>query len=218
MPCSVKDAGAWKTSLYSPFATRGSDSPIDTPKSVDVHSRRNTISRPVWMDLRKYIANVPDFPKPGILFRDITPLLQHPPAFRHALDMIKQGIAGNSIDAFAAIDARGFLIAAPLALEMDKPLLPVRKEGKLPRDSVRVSYDLEYGTNSMELHRDAVSKGQRVLVVDDLLATGGTAEATVKLVEELGGVVAGLAFLVELRELGGRERIKGYPITTVIEY
>ena len=125
------------------------------------------------MDLKKYIADVPDFPKPGILFRDITPLLQHPPAFRHALDLIKQGIEGNNIDAFAAIDARGFLIAAPLALEMDKPLLPVRKEGKLPREVVKVSYDLEYGSNSMELHRDAVAVGERVLVVDDLLATGG---------------------------------------------
>ncbi len=170
------------------------------------------------MDLKKYIANVPDFPKSGILFRDITPLLQYPPAFRHALDLIKQGIVGNNIDSFAAIDARGFLIAAPLALEMDKPLLPVRKEGKLPREAVKVSYDLEYGSNSMELHMDAVSEGDRVLVVDDLLATGGTAEATVRLVEELGGVVAGLAFLVELRDLGGRDRIKGYPITTVIEY
>ena len=170
------------------------------------------------MDLKDYIADVPDFPKPGILFRDITPLLQSHPAFRHALDLIKQGIAGYNIDAFAAIDARGFLIAAPLALEMGKPLLPVRKEGKLPRESARVSYDLEYGSNSMELHRDAVSNGERVLVVDDLLATGGTAEATVKLVEELGGVVAGLAFLVELPDLGGRDRIKDYPITTVIEY
>ena len=170
------------------------------------------------MDLKDYIANVPDFPKPGILFRDITPLLQSPPAFRHALDLIKQDIDANHIDAFAAIDARGFLIAAPLALEMGKPLLPVRKEGKLPRESARVSYDLEYGSNAMELHRDAVSSGDRVLVVDDLLATGGTAEATVKLVEELGGVVAGLAFLVELTDLGGRDRIKDYPITTVIEY
>ena len=170
------------------------------------------------MDLKQYIADVPDFPKPGILFRDITPLLQHPSAFRHALNLIKESIAGTEIDAFAAIDARGFLIAAPLALEMDKPLLPVRKEGKLPRETVKVSYDLEYGSNTMELHRDAVSVGDKVLVVDDLLATGGTAEATVRLVEELGGVVTGLAFLVELKDLGGRDRIKGYPITTVIEY
>lgn len=170
------------------------------------------------MDLKNYIANVPDFPKPGILFRDITPLLQSPPAFRHALDLIMQDIGGNHIDAFAAIDARGFLIAAPLALEMGKPLLPVRKEGKLPREAAKVSYDLEYGSNTMELHTDAVSNGERVLVVDDLLATGGTAEATVKLVEELGGVVAGLAFLVELTDLGGRDRIKDYPITTVIEF
>lgn len=170
------------------------------------------------MDLKDYIANVPDFPKPGILFRDITPILQSPTAFRHALDALKQGIAGSPIDAFAAIDARGFLIAAPLALEMGKPLLPVRKEGKLPRDAVKVSYDLEYGSNAMEMHRDAVSRGERVLVVDDLLATGGTAEATVKLVEALGGVVAGLAFLVELTDLGGRDRIKGYPITSVIQF
>ena len=170
------------------------------------------------MDLKDYIANVPDFPKPGILFRDITPLLQSPPAFRHALDLIKRGIVDDHIDSFAAIDARGFLIAAPLALELGKPLLPVRKEGKLPREAVKVSYDLEYGSNAMELHRDALSNGERVLVVDDLLATGGTAEATVRLVEELGGVVAGLAFLVELTDLGGRDRIKGYPITTVIEF
>ncbi len=191
---------------------------IDTLKSVKVVSQRIAILDSTRMDLKDYIANVPDFPKPGILFRDITPLLQSPPAFRHALDIIMQDIGGNNIDAFAAIDARGFLIAAPLALEMGKPLLPVRKEGKLPREAARISYDLEYGSNSMELHRDAVSTGERVLVVDDLLATGGTAEATVRLVEELGGVVAGLAFLVELTDLGGRGRIKGYPITTVIEY
>ena len=170
------------------------------------------------MDLKDYIADVPGFPKPGILFRDITPLLQDPSAFRHAIGLIKQAIAGNDIDAFAAIDARGFLLAAPLALDLNKPLLPVRKAGKLPRDAVKVTYDLEYGSNAMELHRDAIAPGQRVMVVDDLLATGGTAEATVKLVEELGGVVAGLAFLVELKDLGGRERIKGYPITTLIEY
>lgn len=170
------------------------------------------------MDLKDYIANVPDFPRPGILFRDITPLLQSPTAFRHALDLLKRSIDAHPIDALAAIDARGFLIAAPLALELGKPLLPVRKEGKLPREAVKVSYDLEYGSSAMEMHRDSLSPGDRVLVVDDLLATGGTAEATVKLVEALGGVVAGLAFLVELSDLGGRDRFKDYPIATVIQF
>lgn len=170
------------------------------------------------MDLREYIADVPDFPKPGIIFRDITPLLQSPKAFRYALDQIKDRIPEGGVDAFVGIDARGFLLAAPLAIEMGKPLIPVRKEGKLPRESVKVRYGLEYGTDAMELHTDAVGRGERVLVVDDLLATGGTAEATVKLIERLGGVVAGLTFLVELRDLGGREPIKNYPITSIIEY
>lgn len=170
------------------------------------------------MDLKNYIANVPDFPKPGILFRDITPLLQSPKAFRYAVDQIKDRIPRGGVDAFVAIDARGFLLAAPLAIELGKPLIPVRKEGKLPRESVKVRYGLEYGTDAMELHTDAIDRGERVLVVDDLLATGGTAEATVRLIEQLGGVVAGLSFLVELRDLGGREPIKDYPISSIIEY
>ena len=131
------------------------------------------------MDLKEYIANVPDFPKPGILFRDITPLLQSPKAFRYAIDQIKDRIPEAGVDAFVAIDARGFLIAAPLAIELGKPLIPVRKEGKLPRQSVKVRYGLEYGSDAMELHTDAVAHGERVLVVDDLLATGGTARALV---------------------------------------
>ena len=170
------------------------------------------------MDLKQYIAEIPDFPQPGILFRDITPLLQSPEAFKEAIGLFMQDIDGKEIDVIAAIDARGFLFAAPLALDLGLPLVPVRKEGKLPRSAVQVEYDLEYGISTVEMHRDGVMEGQRVLIVDDLLATGGTAAAAIKLIEMLGGVVAGLIFLIELEGLGGRARIDGYPITVLMKF
>ncbi|MCH8087206.1 MAG: adenine phosphoribosyltransferase [Chloroflexi bacterium] len=170
------------------------------------------------MDLRQYIAEVPDFPEPGILYRDITPLLQNPAAFECAIDQFDRECRGKDIDVIAAIDARGFLFAAPLALRLGVPLVPARKGGKLPRPAVKVEYALEYGTSVVEMHRDAVVQGQRVMIIDDLLATGGTAAAAVELVEKLGGVVVGLCFLIELEELGGRAKIDGYPITSLIKF
>ena len=138
------------------------------------------------MHLRDYIRNIPDFPKPGIQFKDITPLLKSPEAFNEAIDGFASYCAARRIDLVAGIEARGFLLAAPLAQRLEKPLIPVRKSGKLPYDTYGVTYDLEYGEDSVEIHRDAVSGGQRVLVVDDLIATGGTAAATARLIEEAG--------------------------------
>jgi len=170
------------------------------------------------IDLKDYIAAIPDFPKPGILFRDITPLLQNPEAFKRSIDIFLQHLQDKEIEAIAAIDARGFLFAGPLALRLDVPLLLVRKNGKLPGPTVQIEYDLEYGSNAIEMHSDSVLKGQRVLIIDDLLATGGTAAAAAKLIEKMSGVVVGLAFLIELEGLGGRDRIGSYPITSLLTF
>ena len=170
------------------------------------------------MDLKDYIRDIPDFPTPGILFRDITPLLQHPGAFREAIDRLAEYAAARSPDAIVGIDARGFLLAAPLAYNLGKPLIPVRKEGKLPFDTHKVSYALEYGSDAVELHTDAIVSGHGILIVDDLLATGGTMAAAARLVQEAGGYVAGLAVLVELTELAGRARLEGYEVLSLIKY
>ena len=170
------------------------------------------------MDLKQHIAAVPDFPKKGIVFRDITPLLQNPDAFRYVIDEFAKLYQGEEIDVVVAIEARGLLFGGPLAYKLGVPLVPVRKPGKLPREVVGVEYDLEYGTSKVEMHRDGVRQGQRVLIVDDLLATGGTAAAAIELVEKLGGAVAGLVFLIELEDLRGRDKLKGYPFTSLIKY
>ena len=170
------------------------------------------------MDLRPYIRDVPDFPKPGILFKDITPLLKAPAAFRYAIDAMAREYETRDVDAITGVDARGFLLAAPLAYRLGKPLVPVRKQGKLPFDTAIAEYDLEYGTDAVEVHIDGISSGQRVLVVDDLLATGGTLAATVDLIERTGGRVEGLAVLVELTELNGRERLRGYDLLSLIAF
>jgi adenine phosphoribosyltransferase len=170
------------------------------------------------MDLRSYIRDVPNFPKPGILFKDITPLLKSPTAFREAVDALAQRYAKRDIDAIVGVDARGFLIAGPLAYRLGKPLVPVRKRGKLPFETVAVQYDLEYGTDAVEVHTDGISSGERVLVVDDLLATGGTLAATASLVEATGGRVESLAVLVELTELSGRDRLQGYDLFSLITF
>jgi adenine phosphoribosyltransferase len=170
------------------------------------------------MDLRSYIRDIPDFPKPGILFKDITPLLADPSAFRYSIDQLLGHYRNESIDAIAAAEARGFLFAAPMALHMKKPLIPLRKPGKLPYRTYSLKYDLEYGSAELHVHEDGIGNGHRVLLVDDLLATGGTMLAGAQLVEKAGGVVAGCAFLVELRFLNGRDRLKGYPIFSLIEY
>lgn len=170
------------------------------------------------MDLKKYVANVEDFPKEGILFRDITPLMNDGNAYKEATEKIVEFAKENKIDLVVGPEARGFIFGCPVSYALGVGFAPVRKPGKLPRDVIKYSYDLEYGSNTLCLHKDSVKKGQRVLVVDDLLATGGTVEATIKLIEELGGIVAGLAFLIELKELNGREKLSKYPILTLMEY
>lgn len=170
------------------------------------------------MDLREYIRDVPNFPHPGILFKDITPLLSHPPALRYAIDEMGEKCAELKPDTIACIEARGFLFAAPMAYRMGIPLVPVRKKGKLPYHTYAVTYDLEYGSDTVEVHVDAISDGNRVVIVDDLLATGGTMAAAAKLVEQTGGEIVGLSVLIELSELKGRDLLGGYNIISLIEY
>ncbi len=170
------------------------------------------------MDLKDYIRDIPDFPTPGILFKDITPLLSSPEAFAHAMRAFEEHARSQDVEAVVGIEARGFLIAAPLAHTLKKPLVPVRKHGKLPFETHKVTYALEYGDDAVEVHTDAISQGQRILIVDDLLATGGTLSAAARLVEASGGQVAGLAVLIELADLGGRDRLRGYDLFTQIQY
>ena len=170
------------------------------------------------MDLKQYIRDIPDFPTPGILFRDITPLLQKPDAFRYVIDCFVERYAGEEIDAIIGIEARGFLIGAPLAYRLGKAFVPVRKEGKLPFETRSVSYALEYGQNVVEVHTDAIVRGQRVLIMDDLLATGGTLAAGARLVEDMGGQIAGLAVVIELNDLDGRETLSGYDVFSLVQY
>lgn len=170
------------------------------------------------MDLKDYIRDIPDFPTKGILFRDITPLLQSPEAMRHIVDLLSERYGGAGLDAIVAIEARGFLFGAPLAYRLGKPLVLARKEGKLPSESFRSEYSLEYGTAVVEMHKDAVTEGDRVLIIDDLLATGGTLAAAAQLVEEAGGRVDSIATIIELRALEGRKRIAGYDFHTLVQY
>ncbi len=169
-------------------------------------------------DLRAKIREVPDFPKPGILFYDITTLLKDPGAFRDAIDLLVAPYRDRRVDVVVGMESRGFIFSAPMAYTLGVGFVPVRKLGKLPAETVSVEYALEYGTNTLEIHRDAIMPGQRVLIVDDLLATGGTVSGTIELVRRLGGEVASLAFLVELRFLKGRERLRGYDIHSIIQY
>lgn len=169
-------------------------------------------------DLRAKIREIPDFPKPGILFYDITTVLKDGPAFKEAVDLMRAPYANEQIDIVVGMESRGFIFSAPLAYQLGAGFVPVRKLGKLPAETLTVEYALEYGSNTLEIHRDAVKTGQRVLVVDDLLATGGTVGGTIELVERLGGEVVGLAFLVELDFLKGRERLQGRRVTSVIRY
>jgi adenine phosphoribosyltransferase len=170
------------------------------------------------IELTDYIRDVPDFPQPGILFRDITPLLASPVAFSAAIDQLASRYRGQSIDAIVAAEARGFIFAAPLALELQVGFVPVRKPGKLPFETHAFHYELEYGQDSLEMHTDGISPDQKVLVVDDLLATGGTIEACCKLVEGNGARVIGCAFLIELRHLGGRQRIAPREAFSLIQF
>jgi len=170
------------------------------------------------MDLEKYIRDVPDFPKKGILFKDITTLLQDGDAFRHAMNRMLKKHLEAKIDKVVGIEARGFVLGGVMAYKLGCGFVPARKLGKLPYRCIREEYTLEYGTNALELHEDAIRPGEKVLVVDDLLATGGTALAAAKLVEKLGGKVTGIDFLVELAFLNGRAKLPGYPVHSLITY
>ena len=168
--------------------------------------------------LRAKIREIPDFPKPGILFYDITTLLKDPAAYHESIELMLDPYRGDHVDLVVGMESRGFIFSSPMAFELGTGLVPVRKLGKLPADTLTVEYALEYGSNTLEIHRDAIQPGQRVLIVDDLLATGGTVRGTIELVERLKGEVVGLAFLVELEFLNGRERLEGRKVTSVGRY
>jgi len=170
------------------------------------------------MDLTQFVAIVPDYPKPGIVFKDITPLMNDGEAYKYATNQIVEYAKDKKIDIIVGPEARGFIIGCPVAYSLGVGFAPVRKEGKLPRETIKVSYGLEYGEDVLTIHKDAIKPGQRVLITDDLLATGGTIEATIQLVEQLGGVVAGIAFIIELSYLEGRKKLDGYDVLTLMNY
>ena len=165
-----------------------------------------------------YIRTIPDFPEPGIMFRDVTSILQSAEGLKLAIDEMIRLLDGVEFDVIAGAESRGFIFGVPIAYNLHKPFVPIRKKGKLPRETVSASYDLEYGSAEIEMHKDSIKPGQKVVIVDDLIATGGTIEAAIKLVEELGGEVVKVVFLMELAGLKGRERLKGYDVSSVICY
>jgi len=170
------------------------------------------------MDLAKMIRSIPDFPVEGILFRDITTLIKDPDAFQEAIDALIDHYVDREIDLIVAIEARGFVFGAPMAYEMGAGFVMVRKPGKLPAETIAANYTLEYGTNTLEMHKDSIMPGQKVLLVDDLIATGGSSKATAELIESLGGEIVGIAFLIELTDLNGVDKLEGYEIFSLIRY
>ena len=170
------------------------------------------------MDLKQHIRHVPDFPKPGILFYDITTLLRDPVGLKATIDQLSAPYAGNGIDVVVGIESRGFILGAAVAERLGAGFIPIRKPGKLPAKSIKETYDLEYGKDALEIHADAVEKGQRVLIVDDVLATGGTAAAAAVLVKKVGGQLTGLAFLIELLFLNGKSKLAGEQVHSVLQY
>jgi adenine phosphoribosyltransferase len=184
--------------------------------STKIKNRRTTQLR---MDhLKALIREVPDFPKPGINFYDITTLLKHPEGLRNTVDALASEFEGQKVDSVIGVEARGFIFAPALAYHLGAGFVPVRKPKKLPAECASISYDLEYGQDTLQIHKDAVGDGHRVIIADDLLATGGTARAVVDLVEQLGGTVVGLVFVVELEFLPGREKLAGYDVRSLIKY
>ena len=169
-------------------------------------------------ELEKYITNIPDFPQKGVLFRDITSLIQHPVGFKLAIDLLKEKLAKIDFDVIVGLESRGFIFGAPLAYELGKGFITARKKGKLPREVITEEYDLEYGKAALEVHKDSITKGMKVVIIDDLLATGGTALATAHLCEKLGAEVLGLEFVIDLIDLKGREILKDYEVNTLIEF
>lgn len=170
------------------------------------------------MDLKNYIAAIKDFPKEGIIFRDMTPLLQDKDALKFALDQLSAFAKEVNADIIAGPEARGFIFGTPVAYALNIGFVPVRKPGKLPRKTIEYKYDLEYGSNTLCMHEDAIKKGQKVVIIDDLLATGGTVEAAIQLIEKLGGEVVGCAFLIELDDLKGREKLKDFKVLSLLHY
>ncbi|HWL12230.1 MAG TPA: adenine phosphoribosyltransferase [Ureibacillus sp.] len=170
------------------------------------------------MDLTQYVTTVENWPKEGISFKDITTIMDNGPAYKYATDKIVEFAKEVGAEVIVGPEARGFIIGCPVAYALEIGFAPVRKEGKLPREVVRVEYGLEYGQDVLTMHKDAIKPGQKVLIVDDLLATGGTVDATIQLINTLGGVVAGCAFIIELKDLDGRGKIGNYPVKTLIEY
>ncbi|SDB96679.1 adenine phosphoribosyltransferase [Pelagirhabdus alkalitolerans] len=170
------------------------------------------------MDFKKYITVVEDWPKEGVKFKDITTLMDNGPAYKAAVDEIVQYAKEQEVDLVVGPEARGFIVGCPVSYALEIGFAPVRKEGKLPREVIKVDYGLEYGKDVLTIHRDAIKPGQRVLITDDLLATGGTIEATIKLVEQLGGIVVGCAFLIELTYLNGKDKLEGYDVLTLMQY
>ena len=168
--------------------------------------------------IEEYVRSIPDFPEPGIIFRDVTSILQDPDGLKLSIDLIQEKLEGLDFDVIAGTESRGFIFGVPVAYNMHKAFVPVRKKGKLPCETVSREYALEYGTAAIEIHKDAIKPGQKVVVIDDLIATGGTIEAAVKLIEELGGEVVKVVFLMELAGLKGRERLKDYEVESVICY
>ena len=168
--------------------------------------------------LEDYVLTIPDFPEKGIMFRDVTSVLQDADGLQLAIDTMQDMVKDLDIDVVAGAESRGFIFGVPIAYNLHKPFVPIRKKGKLPRETVSVSYDLEYGSAEIEMHKDSIKPGQKVVIVDDLIATGGTIEAAIKLVEQLGGEVVKVVFLMELAGLKGRERLNGYDVASVICY
>ena len=168
--------------------------------------------------IEDYVRSIPDFPEPGIIFRDITSVIQDPDGLKLAIDSMQESLAGVDFDVVVGLESRGFIFGMPIAYNMHKSFVPVRKKGKLPCETISAEYALEYGTAQIEIHKDAIKPGQKVVIVDDLIATGGTVEAAIKLIEELGGEVVKVCFLLELAGLCGREKLKGYDVSSVISY
>ena len=168
--------------------------------------------------IEEYVRSIPDFPEPGIIFRDVTSILQDPDGLKLSIDLIQEKLEGLDFDVIAGTESRGFIFGVPIAYSCNKPFVPIRKKGKLPSETVEATYDLEYGTATVEMHKDSILPGQKVVIVDDLIATGGTIEASIAMVEALGGEVVKVIFLMELAGLKGRERLKNYDVASVICY
>lgn len=168
--------------------------------------------------IEDYVVSIQDFPEPGVIFRDVTSILQDADGLQLAIDEMQKCLKDKEVDVIIGTESRGFIFGMPIAYNLHKPFVPVRKKGKLPRETVSASYDLEYGSAEIEIHKDAIKPGQKVAIIDDLIATGGTIEAAIKLVEELGGEVVKIVFLMELEGLNGREKLKGYDVESVICY